>query len=368
MILDVKTLEVYYNKVKVGTLKEIEEGKSAFQYDKEWIKSGFSISPLSLPLSDKVYITCKDELNSLFGVFYDSLPNGWGELITRRALMKKGISYDSLSPLTKLALLSPFSLGGLDYRPCLYEKINSNEKSSLDSLYKDINSLYNDENINSIDLDRLYINGGSSGGARPKVHLKISGKEYIIKFPTSLDGLDAGLKEYKANEIASRCGINVNEFTLFPSRVCAGYFGALRFDRVGQKRRHVISLSGLLETSYKIPSLDYIHLARVIKLVCTDISANLKEAYRRMVFNSLYPNKDDHGKNFSFLYSEEKGGYILSPMYDINKTKYILEHEMTVNGKGNPTPSDLVDIAKEFNLNKKEAKEIIEEITSILNE
>ncbi len=363
---EIKELYVYYNRKKVGTLKEIEEGGIAFQYDKEWLHSGFSVSPLSLPLSEKVFISSKEALDYLFGVFYDSLPNGWGELVTRRALLKKGINYDSLSPLTRLALLSPSALGGLSYRPSLYEEID-NEKLDLDLLYKDSSQLYNDENTTSINLDAIYLNGGSSGGARPKVHLHSGSRDYIIKFPTSEDGLEAGLKEYKANETARKCGINVNEFTLFPSKVCSGYFGAVRFDRVDQKAKHVISLSGLLETSYKIPNLDYIHLARVIKLVCVDKDSNLKEAYRRMVFNTLYPNTDDHGKNFSFIYSEEKKGYILSPMYDINKTDYILEHEMTINGKGNPTITDLVDIAKEFNLNKSEARKIIEEITTTIN-
>ena len=127
----------------------------------------------------------------------------------------------------------------------------------------------------------------------------------------------------------------------------------------------MISLSSILETSHRIPNLDYVHLFQVVNKICIN-KDDLYEAYRRMCFNVLYGNKDDHGKNFAFLYNELKGGYELSPMYDITKTIDKLEHEMTVLSKGNPSEDDLLEIAKMFNLSLIKCKEIIKKQTMYL--
>ena len=103
---EIKKLNVRFNGKIVGYLAELKNGSIAFQYDSEWIKNGFSISPFSLPLSDKIYINDKPNFNGLFGVFWDSLPDGWGELLVRRMLNKHGINFDRLSPLQKLSIIN----------------------------------------------------------------------------------------------------------------------------------------------------------------------------------------------------------------------------------------------------------------------
>ena len=165
--------------------------------------------------------------------------------------------------------------------------------------------------------------------------------------------------------LAKRCGLNVNECKLFVSNICSGYFGAKRFDRDKYGRVHMISLSSLLETTHRIPNLDYIHLLQVVQRICVDQS-DMYEAFGRMCFNVLYCNKDDHGKNFAFLYDEDMEGYKLSPFYDITQTKDKFEHEMTVNGVGNPTEKDLLDVAKIMKLSMQKSKEIISRIKDVL--
>lgn len=128
---------------------------------------------------------------------------------------------------------------------------------------------------------------------------------------------------------------------------------------------HMISLSSILETTHRISNLDYMHLFQVIKEICVD-QEDLYEAYLRMCFNVFYGNRDDHGKNFAFLYNEEKRGYELSPAYDITPTPNKLEHEMTVLGNGRPTESDLLKIGKEMKLSMKKCKEILEIVNYIL--
>ena len=128
----------------------------------------------------------------------------------------------------------------------------------------------------------------------------------------------------------------------------------------------MISLSSLLETTHRIPNLDYSLLFQVIyKFPCVDMS-DLYEAYKRMCFNVFYGNKDDHGKNFAFVYNETKKGYELSPMYDITKTTNEIEHQMSVMHKGNPTEADLLEVARVNLLDLDKCQKIIAEVKSVL--
>lgn len=359
MIRDVKKLNVKYNGKLVGYLATFENGKIGFQYDYEWIKTGFSISPFSLPLKNDIFISQKDTFDGLYGVFWDSLPDGWGELLVNRMLAKKGINYKNLSPLTRLSIINKNGLGGLCYEPEQTIKAGT-EKYNLDELSKEADRILNDEGEN-INLDDIYRFGGSSGGARPKAHIKENGEEWIVKFPCRIDPINVGEREYLANKAAKNCGINVNEYKLFPSKICSGYFGAKRFDRVNGKRLHVISLAGMLEISHRTPVLDYGHLFDTVSnLNCG--KEDLYEVFRRMCFNVYYGNKDDHAKNFAFIYDEKAQKYILSPAYDITRTENKFEHEMTVNGNGNPTDDDILTLAKDFGLSLNKCKAILENI------
>lgn len=360
MMEKVKKLKVKYNNNTVGYLAEVDEEKIGFQYDDGWVKSGFSVSPFSLPLLSEIFYNEKKLFGGLFGVFNDSLPDGWGELLIKRLLAKKGINYDRLSPLTKLALISGNGLGGLTYEPTLAEKSDVSD-IDLDTLASEVQNILEDE---ASDLDTVYALGGSSGGARPKAHIKIDGEEWIVKFPLKTDPQNIGEQEYAANACAKKSGINTNEFRLFPSKRCGGYFGAKRFDRCGQNRIHMISLSALLETTHRTPNLDYLHLFQVVQHICADKS-DMYEAFRRMVFNVFYGNRDDHGKNFSFIYDEKIGGYALSPAYDLTRVTGT-EHEMTVNGKGNPDKADLLAVAKTMKLSQKECNEIVIFMSNII--
>jgi len=233
---------------------------------------------------------------------------------------------------------------------------------TFDELAKEAERILADEE--DVEFDKIYQMGGSSGGARPKVHIK--DKDFwIVKFPCRIDSPSISLQEYKANALTKECGINVNEFRLFESSLCDGYFGVKRFDRNKEDKIHMISLSAILETTHCIPNLDYLYLLQVIKKICANKS-DLFEAYKRMCFNVLFGNKDDHGKNFSFLYDEKIKGYKLSPAYDLTYTPYKPEHEMTVNGNGIPTIDDLLEVADIMKLSVEKCKDIISNIKSVL--
>ncbi len=364
-IKDIKKLQVKYNGRLVGYLAELKSHKIVFQYDEEWINDGFPISPISLPLSSKIYDQGKEIFNGLYGVFWDSLPDGWGELLIKRMLAKKGINYDNLSPIQKLSLVAKNGLGGLEYEPYTEIKTTST-KYDLDDLAKETSKILNDELYDS-NLDSVFALGGSSGGASPKAHITVDSEEWIVKFPCRIDPINIGEKEYLMNQMAFKCGINVNEYKLFDSNVCKGYFGAKRFDRVNGRKIHTISLAGVLETTHRIPNLDYGHLFEVIKTICVDQS-DMYEAFRRMCFNVIFGNKDDHSKNFSFIYDEEEKGYKLSPAYDLTSTPNKFEHEMTVNRNGNPTKEDIFALANINKLSTTKCEKIFNSIYDLYNQ
>ena len=233
---EVKKLKVKYNGKIVGYLAELKNGSIAFQYDNEWLKNGFSISPLSLPLSNEIYISDKPTFNGLYGVFWDSLPDGWGELLVRRMLNKYGINFDKLSPLQKLSIINSNGLGALEYEPNR-NLLAISEDYSLDEIATEAEKILNDDTENA-DLDSIFNLGGSSGGARPKAHITYNNEEWIVKFPCQIDPKNIGEKEYNANKLAELCGININEYKLFDSKICSGFFGAKRFDRINNKKRN----------------------------------------------------------------------------------------------------------------------------------
>jgi len=359
MNIKITKLTVKYNGRTVGHLAERKDGRIIFQYTAEWIAGGFSISPFSLPLSNQVYSNPKNTFGGLYGVFADSLPDGWGELLVSRMLAKKGINYDRLPALTRLTLISGNGLGALTYEPCQVEKTKDGQVD-LDKIAVEAARVLDDsENSDDFDFDAVYRLGGSSGGARPKAHIKDGREFWIVKFHCTQDPENIGQQEYTANTLARDCGIEVNEFKLFPSKLCAGYFGAKRFDIDGNKKRvHMVSLSSLLETTHRIPNLDYMHFFQVIQQISAR-QGDLIEAFRRMCFNVAFGNRDDHGKNFSFIYDEKIKGYRLSPAYDTTSTPHKGEHEMTVNGSGIPTEADLLEVAKSFKLSAEKCAEII---------
>ena len=257
-----KYLKVYYNDALVGTLAKTPDRLVAFEYDNEWIANGFSISPFSLPLEKKVFLPKFEPFDGLFGVFNDSLPDGWGRLLVDRLLLKNKINPSEIDSLNRLAIIQESGMGALTYKP--EHKFESAERDSdYDKLATECSKIL--ESQDSSNLDELFKLGGSSGGARPKILTKIDGEDWIIKFPSSLDSKNIGEQEYKYSLCAKECGIKMTETKLFDSKICSGYFGIKRFDRENGKKIHMVSVSGLLETSHRLPNLDYNILMKIKK-------------------------------------------------------------------------------------------------------
>ena len=340
-------LQVLYDGKLVGTLAMTADHKAAFQYSEEWIENGFPISPFSLPLKEQVFVPTKDYFNGLFGVFADSLPDNWGRLLLNRLLRAHKQNPDKLTVLDRLAIVGKSGMGALTY----YPEREINEKYGdvdLDELAEQCQKILNTEYSDK--LDELYRLGGTSGGARPKIMTTIDGEEWIIKFPAHVDGKNAGKMEYDYSCCAKECGITMSETRLFTSEKCECYFGIKRFDRIsdknGQKRIHMLTAAALLELDFEQPSLDYHSLMKLTKILTRDDEKDIEEMFCRMCFNVFAHNRDDHSKNFTYLYDEENDRWSLSPAYDLTYSNtYYGEHTTTVDGNGrNPGRKELLAV------------------------
>jgi len=353
---DYKYLKVFYNDKLVGTLAKTPDRLVAFEYDSEWLATGFSISPFSLPLLKKVYLPKFEPFEGLFGVFNDSLPDGWGRLLVDRLLLKNKINPSEIDNLNRLAVVQESGMGALTYKP-EHNFETQEQESDYDKLAKECSKIL--ESQNSDNLDELFKLGGSSGGARPKILTKINSEDWIIKFPSSQDSKYIGEQEYKYSLVAKDCGIKMSETKLFDSKICSGYFGIKRFDRVNGRKVHMVSVSGLLETSHRLPNLDY-NILMKLTLELTKNYQDVEQLYRLMCFNIYAHNRDDHSKNFSFLYDESQKEWHLSPAYDLTySSSFNGEHATTINGEGkNPSLEDILNVAKNIGIKEKQAREV----------
>lgn len=364
-------LQVYYEEKLVGTLALTADHKAAFQYSQEWLESGFSISPFSLPLKKQVFIPTKDYFSGLFGVFADSLPDNWGRLLLNRLIRAHKQDPDKLTMIDRLAIVGKSGMGALTYYP---EKSFDEEtgKLNLDELAEECQKILNTEYSDK--LDELYRLGGTSGGTRPKIMTTINGEEWIIKFPAHVDGKDTGKMEYDYSCCARQCGIAMSKARLFPSDKCEGYFGTKRFDRMmdngSQKRIHMLTAAALLELDFEQPSLDYHSLMKLTKILTRDHPEDVNNMFRRMCFNVFAHNRDDHSKNFTYLYHEAEDCWRLSPAYDLTYSNtYYGEHTTTVDGNGrNPGEKEILAVGIAAGMARAECRRIMNQIKDCVNQ
>lgn len=349
-----KSVSVFLRGEVVGRLALTPDNLCAFEYDSEYLKNGQSISPFYLPLQPGVFVAKRDPFSGNFGVFNDSLPDGWGNLLLDRYLNSQKINPSGLTVLDRLSIAGSTGMGALEYKPD--SSFATNESNpELDYLASEAEKILNQKD-NGTSLDTLFKLGGSSGGARPKVLLTIEGEEWLIKFRSTPDPQDVGQIEYEHALLANDCGIEMPETRLFEGK----YFGVRRFDRDGKTKILMLSAAGLLHADYRIPCLDY----QGLLTACFKLTGNIEEVYklyRLMVFNVLIKNRDDHARNFSFLLNEDK--WKLSPAYDLLPSSgFNGFHTTTIAGQGDPKYTDIQQVAESLGLNKKKAKEIYDAI------
>ncbi len=362
LLASIDRLTVMYHNEVVGTLSmDSVQRRCVFQYSPQWLSDGFSISPLQLPLKNETFIAPEEPFWGNFGIFEDSLPDGYGRYLLNRMLRKHGIDESMLTPLQRLSIVGSAGMGALCYVPEIVIG-QSGSVSDLDDLQNLALEVLSERRHDSEDV--LYFNSGNSGGCRPKVLYSDSQGDWLVKFRHIYDPVDMGKLEWKYNLIARKCGINVPDFKLVEGK----YFASKRFDidETGN-RLHVATAGAILNESIHQPKLDYKTLLHLTGYLTQD-PLQVEQMFRVMVFNVFTDNKDDHPKNFSFIYQD--GQWMLSPAYDLTlcASGYNGEHATSVNGNGRPTVDDMIAVGCSIRIPKKRAVEIIEQVHSSCGE
>ena len=218
------------------------------------------------------------------------------------------------------------------------------------------------------DAGLLLYNSGNSGGARPKAVFSDADGHWLVKFRHTYDPADIGKQEYSYNETARECGITVPDFRLINDR----YFASRRFDIDSDGNRlHTATAGGLLGISLRQPFMDYSNLLALTGYI-TQSNSDVEQIYRRMLFNYLTDNKDDHCKNFSFRVVRDtdtgQWRWRLAPAYDLTLCTegYNGEHATSVNGSGSPTLADFIAVGVKIKIPEKRCRQIISEVPDTL--
>ncbi len=350
-----RQIEVVYGNRPIGRLALTKEGLCAFEYSAEWLGSGFSISPFELPLKSGVFIAKSRPFDGGFGVFDDCLPDGWGLLVLDRYLQQNGINPRTLTLLDRLALVGSAGRGALEFRPDR-SLVSKQDYVDFEKLALEAEQILGNEDYSGKGIEEFQYRGGSPGGARPKIFTRYDGKEWLVKFRAKNDSERIGAEEYNYSLLAKKCGIEMPETRLFEGK----YFGVERFDRTPKGKLHVISMAGLVGADYRLPSIDYAHIFQACAMLTHNV-AELWKVYRLMVFNYLIGNKDDHAKNFAFIYRD--GDWHFSPAYDLLPSDGINGYKTTsINDRIEPSKEDLFAVAVKAGLDKREAVGIFEKM------
>ena len=363
----------------VGRLAE-RNGIIYFEYDEDFVQNGVEISPFKLPLRNGVVELPSDPFEGLAGVFSDSLPDGWGRLLFDRMMRSQRISPSQISSLDRLAYVGLNGMGALVYEPDSSPPIIQ-QFIDLDHLATQTEKIL--EGASGEVITELFALNGSSAGARPKALIGVDQarknisygvnqlndgfEHWLVKFPNSQDGIDSGAIEYVYALMAKEAGLYFPDVHLFSSQKGNGFFGVKRFDRQENKRFHMHTVSGLIHSNFRFPSLDYEDLLSLTMALTKDIR-EVEKMFRLAVFNVMAHNRDDHAKNFSFLMNEF-GEWKLSPAYDLTYSNGPGGEQSTmVMGEGrNITIEHLVKLGLEAKISKELIDQIIEKTAESLS-
>ncbi|HDY7722325.1 TPA: type II toxin-antitoxin system HipA family toxin [Vibrio vulnificus] len=409
MVMEVITIT--YQDDLVGAVSfDTEKGLGSFEYDPSFVKKGVELSPIKMPLSNRIYRFPELDFNTfkgLPGLIADSLPDDFGNAVLNAWVASQGRSPSDITPLQRLQYTGKRGMGALEYAPATkLRSLNASQQVEIQSLVSIAQEILDSRGNFEVELkqngqdDReammsLLSVGMSAGGARPKAVLAFnedftqvrSGQtnvpsgftHYLMKFDgvsehnknqeTFGDPLGYGAMEFVYHLMANKCGVD-----MMPCRLLhegnRRHFITQRFDRIKNSKVHVQTLNGLAHIDYKKPgSFSYAELfgiARQLKLSAVDA----EQLFKRMTFNIIARNHDDHSKNFAFMLTQDrlkKYKWSLAPAYDLAYSykpgsKWVNSHWMSLNGKrDNFTRSDFYSLEKLSPIfNKRKIDDIID--------
>jgi serine/threonine-protein kinase HipA len=351
-----------------------DNGKTIlFEYTAEAMWQQLELSPRMLKLRVGAYGDFPGHQMRLPGLVADSLPDGWGLLLMDRAFRRAGLQ--SVSPLDRLAFIGDRAMGALSYEPADPDTLPDEDVKLLD-VAKQVQTVVDGSDADV--LRRLMLLGGSPQGARPKaliyydpakgvMRTQASGREepWLVKFPANGEHKDACALEHAYAQLAVACGLEMPQTRYFDLDSRHAAFGIQRFDRQDGMRVPMHTLAGFLHADFRIPSVDGTTFLRATRAITHD-EREVAKAFRRVVFNVVFNNRDDHVKNFAYCLDQQRQ-WKLAPAYDLTFNEGPGgEHQMDVCGEARtPGRAELLRLAAETAVPDAEANEMIDLIASV---
>jgi serine/threonine-protein kinase HipA len=396
------TAEVFLWGTRIGIIhQDTSKSYATFEYDANFVNSGIEVSPLRMPLGKNIYEfpgLIGEPFYGMPGLVADSLPDRFGNAVIEQWLMSIGKSLSDFTAIDRLCYTGKRGMGALEYVPASAEIRDIDEDINVCEMVKFASEVLSKrESVSlkandSLTYSQLVQVGSSAGGARAKALIAWNedtnivrsgqmqlgpGYDYwLMKFDNVSNNGDHGLEdkpeytliEYAYYLMAKACGITMNECRIYNSEG-GHHFMTKRFDRENGKKLHMQSLGALAHISYQEPGICGYELAAMYMKEIGISYKEIEQFYRRMVFNCLAVNQDDHVKNISFI-MDRNGKWMLSPAYDItfsyNPTnKWLRAHQMTVNGKTMEIGlSDLLEAGAKMGIKDRRCRDIISEIST----
>ncbi|HBN57271.1 MAG TPA: toxin HipA [Lachnospiraceae bacterium] len=396
--------EVYLWGTRIGyVVQENYNSIARFNYDEKFLKSGIEIAPIMMPLANRVYSfpnLSVETFKGLPGLLADSLPDKFGTKLIERYLSDSGRDISTFSSIEKLCYVGQRGMGALEYVPANKDIDISNMTVDIDALTKLASDILTERKKLRIDrnesvMSQLIKVGTSAGGARAKAVIAWNeetddimsgqieaGKGYgywLLKFDGIENNKDKGEKaddpeytriEYAYYMMAKDAGIDMSECRLYQENG-RHHFMTKRFDRdeITGNKLHMQSLGAIAHYDFNEPGAHSYEQATHIMYQLGLKQQEIEKLYRRMVFNVIARNQDDHVKNISFL-MDRQGRWSLSPAYDVTyaydrSNLWLARHQMSINGKTeNYNLDDILMSGKQMNISRAKALNIIEEVES----
>jgi len=366
----VDTLYLWYlgqpsRPIHVGVINLVRSTQGAsLRYADDWLENGFPLSE-DLPLIGQEFLPT--ERGTAAGAVDDARPDRWGERVIRFIDKPKRLSlleylffagddrFGALGVSTSATEYLPRRLGPL---PAL---------ADADEIQELIRKVQNNEAVPQAQ-ERLISPGATMGGARPKALVNIASQQWVIKFADG-DPADTPLIEHAAMTLAQKASIRVAETR--PVRLIHGHAVAIkRFDRAGDRRLHSLSAKVALQAAAE--GFGYPELAQLLRrrgVIEGDLyTAHMRELFRRMVFNILIDNTDDHEKNHALLVTDSQQ-YELSPAYDVLPSGQALGFQQMRVGdqEADSTLANALSMSRMFSLTKDQAVNEVQAVASVVD-
>jgi serine/threonine-protein kinase HipA len=378
------SLELEGQVMPVGNLAwSGRDNRAYFEFGQDFIGRGLPISPYKLPLKDGATPATATPFGGLHGLFNDTLPDGWGRWLLDRLLRQHNYNKDDPTPVDRLTYVGTRGMGALRYEPeNVFRDPKTDEEIDLDWLATQSENIQDD--FGEADVDRLHEMQGSSGGARPKVMVGRNSstgrmvpdvgkplpkdfEPWIVKFRSKAnDHAEIGPEEYAYSLMAKAAAVDMPETKLLKAQK-GKYFAVRRFDRTSKGRAHVQTISGLLEVDHNVPQIDYEMLLKVVRSL-TRQDEYVRQVFRRMAFNVVARNRDDHSRNHAFEMGAD-GIWKPTPAYDLTLSAGPGgQHSLAIAGEGkNPGHKHILAEAARASISKGDAEEIYEQVRAAVD-